>query len=101
VEGWVEKGVVKLKWPKLGELLSAADSRKEVWAWDGVIPAKDLTLVAGYMKKGKTTLLTGWVNGLLKRGMYCGRGCGDGKKVLYLAPEEGDTLLRRFKRLGI
>lgn len=86
--------------PRLGKLIEEARGRKEVWAWDGVIPANDLTLVAAFMKKGKTTLLTGLVNGWLKRGMYCGRGAQGVKKVLYLAPEEGDTLVRRFEKLG-
>lgn len=89
-----------LRFPKLGKLLEESRSRKEIWFWDGVIPAKDLTLIAAFMKKGKTTLLTGVVNGLLKTGSYCGRGVQAGRKVLYLAPEEGDTLIRRLERLG-
>ena len=86
--------------PKLGKLIADARTRKEVWAWDGVIPLGDLTLLAAFMKKGKTTLLTGLVNGWLKRGAYCGRGAGGVRKVLYLAPEEDVTLVRRFERLG-
>lgn len=89
-----------MKLPKFGEVLKATQDRKEVWAWDGVVPAKDVTLVAAFMKKGKTTLLTGFVNGMLRVGSYCGRGMASMRKVLYLAPEEGDTLVRRFERLG-
>lgn len=90
----------KLSFPKLGKLFEQARNRKEEWLWDKVIPANDLTLVAAFMKKGKTTLLTGIIHGLLKSGMYCGRGTGVGRRVLYLAPEEGDTLVKRFERLG-
>jgi hypothetical protein len=86
--------------PRLGQLLDEARNRKEVWAWDGVIPLRDTTLVAAFMKKGKTTLLTGLVSAWLKRGSYCGRGATGVRKVLYLAPEEGDTLLKRFERMG-
>ncbi len=85
--------------PKLGELIAAANNRREEWVWDGVIPAHNLTLLAAFMKKGKTTLLTGLVNGWLKTGSYCSRGVGGVRKVLYLAPEEGDTLVKRFARL--
>jgi len=86
--------------PKFGDVLRATRERKELWAWDGVVPARDVTLVAAFMKKGKTTLLTGLVNGILRVGSYCGRGTGYGRRVLYMAPEEGDTLVRRFERLG-
>lgn len=86
--------------PKWGDVLRETKERKEVWAWDGIVPSGDVTLVAAFMKKGKTTLLTGLVNGMLRRGSYCGRGTSHARKVLYLAPEEGDTLVRRFERLG-
>ncbi len=85
--------------PKLGELIAEANNRKEEWVWDGVIPAHNLTLLAAFMKKGKTTLLTGLVNGWLKTGSYCSRGVGGVRKILYLAPEEGDTLVKRFAHL--
>lgn len=94
------EGVVRVGLPKLGEVLRATRERKEVWAWDGVVPARDVTLVAAFMKKGKTTLLTGLVNGMLRMGHYCGRPTGGCRRVLYLAPEEGDTLVKRFERLG-
>lgn len=96
----MSEGIVRVNLPKFGEVLKATQERKEVWAWDGIVPARDVTLVAAFMKKGKTTLLTGFVNGLLRVGSYCGRGMAAGKRVLYLAPEEGDTLVRRFERLG-
>lgn len=86
--------------PKFGDVLRETRERKEVWAWDGIIPAKDVTLVAAFMKKGKTTLMSGFVNGVLRVGHYCGRTCANSRRVLYLAPEEGDTLVRRFERLG-
>lgn len=86
--------------PRFGDVLRETKGRKEVWAWDGMVPAGDVTLVAAFMKKGKTTLLTGLVNGMLRKGSYCGRGTGQARRVLYLAPEEGDTLVRRFERLG-
>lgn len=95
----MSEGVVRVSLPKFGEVLRETQERKEVWAWDGVVPAKDVTLVAAFMKKGKTTLLTGFVNGLLRVGHYCGRPMMPGRRVLYLAPEEGDTLVRRFERL--
>lgn len=96
----MSEGVVRVTLPKFGDVLREAQGRKEVWAWDGVVPAKDVTLVAAFMKKGKTTLLTGFVNGLLRVGHYCGRPMAPARRVLYLAPEEGDTLVRRFERLG-
>ncbi len=89
-----------MEFPKLSELLAEARDRKEEWLWDKVIPLRDLTLLAAFMKKGKTTLLTGLVNALIRTGAYCGRGVQGGRRVLYLAPEEGDTLLNRFGRLG-
>lgn len=91
---------MKLDLPDFGKLLDEAANRKEEWSWDGVIPARDVTLIAAFMKKGKTTLLTGYVNAVLRTGFYCGLGTASAKRVLYLAPEEGDTLLRRFHRLG-
>lgn len=91
---------VRVNLPRFGDVLRETRERKEVWAWDKVVPAKDVTLVAAFMKKGKTTLLTGLVNGMLRVGSYCGRGTGACRRVLYLAPEEGDTLVKRFERLG-
>jgi len=91
---------VKLDIPNFGDLLEQARNRHEKWSWDGIIPTNDVTLVAAFMKKGKTTLLTGYVNAVLKTGFYCGLGAQRANRVLYLAPEEGDTLLRRFHRLG-
>lgn len=96
----MSNGIVRVNLPKFSDVLRETQERKEVWAWDGIVPAKDVTLVAAFMKKGKTTLLTGLVNGMLRIGSYCGRGTGRVRKVLYLAPEEGDTLVRRFERLG-
>lgn len=91
---------MKLDLPDFGELLEQAKNRQEQWSWDGIVPARDITLVAAYMKKGKTTLLTGYVNAVLRTGFYCGLGAARARRVLYLAPEEGDTLMRRFHRLG-
>jgi hypothetical protein len=91
---------VKLDLPRLSALLEETRNRKEEWSWDGVIPSRDVTLVAAFMKKGKTTLLTGYVNAVVKTGFYCGLGTSPAKRVLYLAPEEGDTLVRRLGRLG-
>jgi hypothetical protein len=91
---------MKLDMPDFGKLLTEAANRKEEWSWDGIVPARDVTLVAAFMKKGKTTLLTGYVNAVLRTGFYCGLGTAPAKRVLYMAPEEGDTLLRRFHRLG-
>lgn len=86
--------------PRLGALLEEAENRKEEWSWDGIIPSRDVTLIAAFMKKGKTTVLTGYVNAILRTGFYCGLGTSMARRVLYLAPEEGDTLVRRFGRLG-
>lgn len=91
---------MKLDLPDFGKLLEEARNRKEEWSWDGIVPARDVTLIAAYMKKGKTTLLSGYVNAVLRTGFYCGLGTARAQRVLYLAPEEGDTLLRRFHRLG-
>jgi len=91
---------MKLDLPNLGDLLDQAKNRKELWSWDGIIPANDVTLIAAFMKKGKTTLLSGYVNAVLRTGFYCGLGTARAKRVLYLAPEEGDTLLRKLGRLG-
>jgi len=96
----MSEGIVRVTLPKFGDVLRETRERKEVWAWDGIIPAKDVTLVAAFMKKGKTTLMSGFVNGVLKVGHYCGRTCSNSRRVLYMAPEEGDTLVRRFERLG-
>lgn len=95
-----EPKTVRIEFDGFGKLSEAAKGRREEWSWDGVIPANDLTLIAAYMKKGKTTLLTGYVSGLLRSGIYCGRGVRAAKRVLYLAPEEGDTLVRKFLKLG-
>lgn len=91
---------MKLDLPDFGDLLKQAQERQEQWSWDGIVPTNDITLIAAYMKKGKTTLLTGYVNAVLRTGFYCGLGARTAKRVLYLAPEEGDTLMRRFARLG-
>lgn len=85
---------------KFDVLLEETKKHKEQWLWDKIIPAKDITLIAAFMKKGKTTLLTGLVNGLIRTGTFCMRDVKNGRKVLYLAPEEGHTLIRRFAQLG-
>lgn len=92
---------MSIQWPDIRILFTETRKRREAWLWDGIVPKNDLTLVAAYMKKGKTTLLTGLVNAALRKGYYCGRNVEVVRKVLYLAPEEGDTLNRRFMHLGL
>lgn len=91
---------VRVVGKKFDVLAEEAKNRKEEWMWDKVIPARDITLIAAFMKKGKTTMLTGLVQGLLKTGVFCGREVKNGRKVFYMAPEEGHTLVKRFIQMG-
>ena len=52
----MSEGIVRIALPKFGDVLRETRERKEVWAWDGIIPAKDVTHYVG-----RTIRVAGWL----------------------------------------
>lgn len=81
-------------------LLALADEPVD-WVWDGVIATGDLSLLAAFMKTGKSTLVYPLVVAIARGEPFLGRNTRQGGVLIIPIEEQEQDAGRRLKKLGV